>query len=55
VKHLSGPPPYDRLQTITTNITLGWISLPWTITLAYYKKIVNYICKKFYNIGPWPT
>jgi hypothetical protein len=35
------------------NIILGWKGLPGTNTLTYYKKFVNFDCKKFYNIGPW--
>ncbi len=34
------------------NIRLSWKDLPGTNGLAYYKKIVNYDRKKFYNIGP---
>ncbi len=37
VKHLSGAPLKGRLLASPTNIRLGWISLPRTNTLAYYK------------------
>ena len=37
VKHLSGAPLYGRLLASSTNIRLGWKSLPGTNTLAYYE------------------
>jgi hypothetical protein len=35
VKHLSGAPLLGSLLALTTNITVGWKSLPETNTLAY--------------------
>ncbi len=32
-------------------IQLDWNGLPETYTLTYYKKLVNYGRKRFYNIG----
>ncbi len=34
-------------------IRLGLKGLPGTNTLAYYKKSVKYVCKKFYSTGPY--
>jgi hypothetical protein len=39
VKHLSGAPLWGRLLASTTNMRLGWKSLPRTNTLAYYKNL----------------
>ncbi len=33
-------------------ILLGWIGPPGTNILVYYEKLINYGCKKFYNISP---
>jgi hypothetical protein len=51
LKHLSGAPLWVRLLALPTNIRLDWKGLPGTNTLAYYKKIITYVRKKFYNIG----
>jgi len=37
---------------LPTNIRLGWKGLPGTSALPYYKKVVTYGRKEFYNIGP---
>jgi hypothetical protein len=49
----SGAPESYFTLTLLTNIRLSWKGLPRTNTLAYYKTLVNYDRKKFYNIGPW--
>jgi hypothetical protein len=41
VKQLPGAPFYSRLPASPSNIRLGWIGLPGTSALAYYKKIEN--------------
>ncbi len=41
-----------RPLAFPTSIGQGWEGLPWTKTLAYYEKFVNYGRKKLYNIGP---
>jgi hypothetical protein len=51
-KHLSDTPLLGRFLALSANIRLGWNGLPGTYTLAYFKKFVNYECKKFYDIGP---
>jgi hypothetical protein len=35
--------------TLLTNIKVSWKE---SNTLAYYKTLVNYGCRKFHNIGP---
>jgi hypothetical protein len=47
---LSGAPLQSRPLTLPTNNRLGWRGLPVTNTVDYFKKSVNYNCKKFYNI-----
>ncbi len=37
---------------LLTNVILGWKVFPGPNTMAYYEHLVNYGCKKFYNIGP---
>jgi hypothetical protein len=34
---------YSRLEKLAKDKTLYFIT-----------RVINYICKKFYNIGPWP-
>jgi hypothetical protein len=53
VKYLSGAPLYGRLEALPTYIRHGWKGLPGTYSLVYYKKIVNYSRKKFYDIDTW--
>ncbi len=54
MKHLSDAPLKGRLLTLPTNIRQGCEGLPGTNALTYYKKIINYDCKKFYNIDNKP-
>jgi hypothetical protein len=43
---LSGASHNGRLLASPTNVRLGWKGLPRSNTLAYYKKSINYGCKK---------
>jgi hypothetical protein len=52
VKHLLAAPLLGRLLALPTNITLGWISLPRTNTLAYYENVYLTAVKSFIALSP---
>ncbi len=49
----SGAPERCFIHVFSGIIRLGWKGLPGTNALAYYKKVMTYVHKKFYNIGLW--
>ncbi len=52
VEHLKGS-SIGYVPALQTDIGLGWKSLQWTNTLAYYKHLYITAVKSFFNIGPW--
>ncbi len=51
LEHLKGASLWYSLA-LQASIRLGWKSLPWKNTLAYYEHLNFKVNKTFYNIGP---
>ncbi len=51
MKHLSSAPIQGKLLASRTIIRLGWKGLPRTKTVAYHDHSLNYVRKKYCNVG----